>query len=207
MDSQTDKTVARSISHPSLRYTATTTISLFRFSVAPFITAILVVRARHSPHTRGARRQSGAPVRAASSNADSKSRETGAGFASSAAPAHLFRVRSLSLCLIYMASSVPVPSRDESSPLPEPPRADEAVCNSPLALESSPAPPLEAMDPARLFVNREGGSPPRPRLQGMRTWLFTRRAGDGCQRGGSGTKSREQAEKARRRIPERCQRD
>jgi len=70
----------------------------------------------------------------------------------------------LSLCLIYMASSVPVPSRDESSPLPEPPRADEAVCNSPLALESSPAPPLEAIDPARLFVNREGGSPPRPRL-------------------------------------------
>ena len=64
-----------------------------------------------------------------------------------------------------MASSVPVPSRDESSPLPEPPRADEAVCNSPLALESSPAPPLEAIDPARLFVNREGGSPPRPRLQ------------------------------------------
>ena len=78
-----------------------------------------------------------------------------------------------------MASSVPVPSRDESSPLPEPPRADEAVCNSPLALESSPAPPLEAIDPARLFVNREGGSPPRPRLQGMRTWLFTRGAKDG----------------------------
>ena len=63
-----------------------------------------------------------------------------------------------------MASSVPVPSRDESSPLPEPPRADEAVCNSPLALESSPA-PLEAIEPARLFVNREGGSPPMPRLE------------------------------------------
>lgn len=62
-----------------------------------------------------------------------------------------------------MASSVPVPSRDESSPLPDPPRADEAG-SSPLALESSPA-PLEAIDPARLFVNREGGSPPRPRLQ------------------------------------------
>ena len=100
-------------------------------------------------------------------------------------------VSALTLALsIYMASSVPVPSRDESSPLPEPPRADEAVCNSPLALESSPAPPLEAIDPARLFVNREGGSPPRPRLQGMRTWLFTRGAGYGCQRGGSGTKSR-----------------
>ena len=89
----------------------------------------------------------------------------------------------LSLCLIYMASSVPVPSRDESSPLPEPPRADEAGCISPLALESSPAPPLEAIDPARLFVNREGGSPPRPRLKGMRTWLFTRLVKDGCQRG------------------------
>ena len=96
MDSQADKTVARSISHLSLRYTATTTISLFfRFSIAPFITAILVVRARHSRHTRGARRQSGAPFRAATSNAtnaDSKSRETGAAFAFAAAPGHLFRV-------------------------------------------------------------------------------------------------------------------
>ena len=87
MDSQADKTVARSISHLSLRYTATTTISLFfRFSVAPFITAILVVRARHSRHTRAARRQSAAPVRAATSNANSKSRETGAAFASALPP-------------------------------------------------------------------------------------------------------------------------
>ena len=93
MDSQADKTVARSISHLSLRYTATTTISLFfRFSIAPFITAILVVRARHSRHTRAARRQSAAPVRAATSNANSKSRETGAALASAAAPGHLFRV-------------------------------------------------------------------------------------------------------------------
>ena len=46
-------------------------------------------RARHSRHTRGARRQSGAPFRAATSNAtnaDSKSRETGAAFASALPP-------------------------------------------------------------------------------------------------------------------------
>ena len=63
MDSQADKTVARSISHHSLRYTATTTISLFfRFSIAPFITAILVVRARASlpSHSRGPAAEQGA---------------------------------------------------------------------------------------------------------------------------------------------------
>ena len=80
---------------------------------------------------------------------------------SAAAPPPLLLL--FAFALIYMASSVPVPSRDESSPLPDPPRADEAGI-SPLALESSPA-PLEAIDPARLFVNREGGSPPMPRLQ------------------------------------------
>ena len=195
MDSQADKTVARSISHLSLRYTATTTISLFfRFSIAPFITAILVVRARHSRHTRAARRQSRAPA-GSRHHFESECHERRLEVAGNRGRLCLCRrarplVPCLSLCLIYMASSVPVPSRDESSPLPEPPRADEAVCNSPLALESSPAPPLEAIDPARLFVNREGGSPPRPRLQGMRTWLFTRGAKDGCQSGGSGTKSR-----------------
>ena len=61
-----------------------------------------------------------------------------------------------------MVSSVPVPSREESSPFPDPARADAGI--NPLALESSPA-PLEAIDPARLFVNREGGSPPMPRLE------------------------------------------
>jgi len=170
MDSQADKTVARSISHLSLRYTATTTISLFfRFSIAPFITAILVVRARHSRHTRGARRQSRAPAGSRhhfESECHEQRRLEVAGNRGRLCLCRRARplVPCLSLCLIYMASSVPVPSRDESSPLPEPPRADEAVCNSPLALESSPAPPLEAIDPARLFVNREGGSPPRPRL-------------------------------------------
>merc|ERR1719245_2567729 len=63
IDSQADKTVARSISHLSLRYPATTTISLFfRFSIAPFITAILVVRARASlpSHSRGPAAEQGA---------------------------------------------------------------------------------------------------------------------------------------------------
>ena len=103
----------------------------------------------------------------------------------------------LSLALIYTVSSVPIPSREESSPLPDPARADAGI--NPLALESSPA-PLEAIDPARLFVNREGGSPPMPRLEEQQDVLHLKVRIVSC---GVGRK----AENTSRSSPKRCLRD
>ena len=67
-------------------------------------------------------------------------------------------LRILSSMSFYIVSSVPFPSSKDESSLP--PEAEEGI-----NIESSPPRPLEAIEPARPFINRVDGSPPRPRLQ------------------------------------------
>jgi len=165
---QTDKTVARSISHLFIRPPQQQSHSDLRHLF------LLGSLSRHSSsppsslsaslptYSRGAAAESGPSCTMTSKVTNLSRSHEEPGPHSAATPPPLLLL--FAFALIYMASSVPVPSRDESSPLPEPPRADEAGIN-PLALESSA---LEAIDPARLFVNREGGSPPRPRFASRR---------------------------------------